>query len=103
MRYEVIVTPAAEADYAEIVRYLGDVLHSRQAVMSFIERLAEVLQNLQENPGMYALSRDAALQARGYHTFSVKKYVALYLIDEEHKKVWIARIFHGSQNYERYL
>ena len=71
--------------------------------MLWMNYMRFVLQNLQENPGMYALSRDAALQARGYHTFSVKNYVALYLIDEEHKKVWVARIFHGSQNYERYL
>ena len=103
MGYEVIVTPYAEQDYGEIVHYLGDVLHSRQAVASFIGRLDECLRHLQETPEMYEFSQEPLLRARGYRKFLIGNYVALYLVDAKNQKVWIARIFHGSQDYQKYL
>ena len=81
MEYEVIVTPCAEQDYGEIVHYLGDVLHSRQAVASFVRRLDECLHHLQETPEMYEFSQEPLLRARGYRKFLIGNYVALYLVD----------------------
>ena len=103
MGYEVIVTPYAEQDYGEIVHYLGDVLRSRQAVASFVRRLDECLHHLQETPEMYEFSQEPLLRARGYRKFLIGNYVALYLVDTKNQKVWIARIFHGSQDYQKYL
>ncbi len=74
-----IVTPCAEQDYGEIVHYLGDVLHSRQAVASFVRRLDECLHHLQETPEMYEFSQEPLLRARGYRKFLIGNYVALYL------------------------
>ena len=49
------------------------------------------------NPG-YPSHRKAM-----YHKFLLGKYVGLYQVDETEKCVTIARIFHGSQNYQKYL
>ena len=103
MMYEVIITPAAEEDYHEILRYLEDALHTHQAIAAFVERLAEVMEHLQTTPEMYEYSRETRLRAKGYRKFLVGNYVVLYLIDEEHQTVFLARIFHGSQHYAKYL
>ena len=50
---------------------------------------------------MYEFSQEPLLRARGYR--KIGNYVALYLVDTKNQKVWIARIFHGSQDYQKYL
>ena len=52
---------------------------------------------------MYEFSQEPLLRARGYRKFLIGNYVALYLVDTKNQKVWIARIFHGSQDYQKYL
>ena len=79
MMYEVIITPAAEEDYHEILRYLEDALHTHQAIAAFVERLAEVMEHLQTTPEMYEYSRETRLRAKGYRKFLVGNYVVLYL------------------------
>ena len=58
---------------------------------------------MQETPEMYEFSQELLLRARGYRKFLIGNYVALYLVDTKNQKVWIARIFHGSQDYQKYL
>ncbi len=67
------------------------------------QRLREALENLRETPRMYAFSTDEVLRQRGYHKFLIGNYVALFQIDETNQVVEIYRIFHGSQNYAKYL
>lgn len=50
-----------------------------------------------------ALSRDEGLRQREYRKFLIGRYVALFKIDELRNTVEIYRIFHGTQNYTKYL
>ena len=103
MAYNVIMLPAAEDDYREILLYFEKQFDSRQAIQTFVKELGEALSGLVENPNIYGYSRDEGLRQRGYRKFLIGKYVALFKINEKKKLVEIYRIFHGSQNYAKYL
>lgn len=103
MAYNVIVLPAAEEDYQEILRYLEHRFDSPQAVRTFNKKLREVLGHLTDTPHMYSFSTDKYLRQRGYRKFLIGNYVAMFQIDETKQVVEIYRIFHGSQNYAKYL
>ena len=103
MAYNVIMLPAAEEDYREILRYLDRRFDSPQAIRTFNKKLQEALTNLTDTPRMYAFSTDEVLRQRGYRKFLIGNYVALFQIDEPKQIVEIYRIFHGSQNYAKYL
>lgn len=95
--------PAAEEDYREILQYFEKQCDSRQAIQGFVKEFGEILPRLSEMPAMYGYSHDEGLRLRGYRKFLVGKFVALFKIDEPKATVEIYRIFHGSQNYEKYL
>ena len=85
MRYNVVLLPAAEDDYQEILRYFERQFDSQQAIRSFVKDFGEVLRQ------------------REYRKFLIGRYVALFKIDEPRNTVEIYRIFHGTQNYTKYL
>mgnify|MGYP004662509231 CR=1 FL=1 len=103
MNYNVILLPAAEDDYQEILRYFEKQFDSRQAIRTFVKDFSAVLLRLTETPTIYGFSHEEALRLRGYRKFLIGRYVALFKIDDERNVVEIYRIFHGSQNYTKYL
>ncbi|WP_455501279.1 type II toxin-antitoxin system RelE/ParE family toxin [Gemmiger sp.] len=103
MSYSVIFLPAAEEDYQEILRYFEKQFDSQQAIRSFVKDLAEIQLRLEETPAIYGCSRDENLRQRGYRKFLIGRYVALFKINEQRSIVEIYRIFHGTQNYAKYL
>ena len=94
--------PAAEDDYQEILRYFERQFDSQQAIRSFVKDFGEVLLRL-EATTIYGYSRDGVLRQREYRKFSIGRYVALFKIDGPKNTVEIYRIFHGTQNYTKYL
>ena len=85
MSYNVILLPAAEDDYQEILRYFERQFDSQQAIRSFVKDFGEVLLRLEAT--IYGYSRDEVLRQREYRKFSIGRYVALFKIDEP-KKPW---------------
>ena len=53
MAYNVIMLPAAEDDYREILLYFEKQFDSRQAIQTFVKELGEALSRLVENPNIY--------------------------------------------------
>lgn len=103
MRYNVVLLPAAEDDYQEILRYFERQFDSQQAIRSFVKDFGEVLLRLEETPTIYGYSCDEVLRQREYRKFLIGRYVVLFKIDEPRNTVEIYRIFHGTQNYTKYL
>ena len=66
MSYNVILLPAAEDDYQEILRYFERQFDSQQAIRSFVKDFGEVLLRLEETPTIYGYSRDEVLRQREY-------------------------------------
>ena len=103
MVYNVVMLPAAEDDYREILLGFEKQLDSRQAIQAFAKELTVVFSRLAENPAIYGYSRDEGLRLGGYRKFLIGKYVALFKIDAQNKLAEIHRILHGSQDYAKYL
>lgn len=76
MSYNVILLPAAEDDYQEILRYFERQFDSQQAIRSFVKDFGEVLLRLEETPTIYGYSHDEALRQREYRKFLIGRYVA---------------------------
>ncbi len=72
MAYNVIMLPAAEDDYGEILLYFEKQFDSKQAIQTFVKDFGEVLSRLVENPNIYGYSRDEGLRQRGYHKFLIE-------------------------------
>ena len=101
--YNVNITPAAVSDLDGIYSYIADTLRAEQAAQNLMREIYDKIISLEEMPYRFGLSRDITLRKKGYRVFIVKNYVGLFLIDESNKKVIVARIFHGSMNYAKYL
>ncbi len=100
MAYNVRIMEKAEQDLSEIVTYFTDKLCNPKVAESLLEEFLEEKNNISDNPYMYPLSNDLVLQSEGYHRILFKKnYIALYLIDDNEKEVYIIRIFDAKRDY----
>lgn len=103
MAYSVVITDEAARDMDEIFNYLIEQLHAPQAAAALMAEYDEILDKLESYPYMFEESSVSARRKGMYHKFLLGKYVGLYQVQEAEKCVAIARIFHGSQNYRKYL
>lgn len=104
MAYNVHITEKAESDLDGIVNYITDELKNPRAADKILEEFLREKENIAENPYMYPLSFDKRLQEEGYHRFIFySNFIALYLIDDEIKDVWIMRIFNGKMDYPKLI
>jgi addiction module RelE/StbE family toxin len=102
-KYRVQLTLAAEADLDEIYSYISDVLLAPQTATNLMDEIEEKIFTLENHPYIYALSHIEDLAKKNYRTLIVKNYVAPYLVDDDNRLVTIARVFHGSMDYQKYL
>ena len=82
MTYNVVILKSARYEYESIVGYLAQILKNPRAAGNFVAEF-----EYQE------------LAARNYRSFPVNNYVCLYKL--EHETIYIAHIFHQSQDYAR--
>lgn len=99
MPYKCVISDEAKREYMSIVEYLATVLKSLQAAAGFMDAFDEQLSLISANPDMFALSRMPELAARGYRAALVNNYVMLYKATDE--LIYIAHVFHQSQDYAR--
>ena len=102
-QYKLKITPAAADDLKNIYNYIKYNLISNTAASNIIKEISTKLKSLTNFPYMYELSQDKILCQKGYRKLVIKKYVALYLIDEEKKFVIVSRIFYGPMDYVNHL
>ena len=101
MACEVVLAKTAAKEYQQIVGYLADVLKNPQAAIGFMEEFERQTQRIREQPEIYAVSRTEELAALGYRTFLVNSYIGVYRLVEG--RIFIAHIFHQSQDYTRLI
>ncbi len=103
MAYTVYETQSAECDIAEIIQYLVENLGNTQAAEKWLAEYEGVLKKLEEYPEMFEFSKVPGHRQRGFRRFLIGRYVVIYTIADERKKVCIYRLFHGTRDYARYL
>lgn len=103
MAYKVVITEAADSDLDGILSYLTRQLYAQQAAASLVAEYAEVLEKLSRFPNLFEAAQSVSRPGKEYRKFLLGNYVGIYRVLENEKQVVILRIFHGSQNYKKYL
>lgn len=99
MAYNVVILESAQYEYEAIVRYLAQILMNPRAAGNFVAEFEYQLDLLREQPLLRPLSHIRELAARNYRSFTVNKYACLYKFERD--TIYIAHVFHQSQDYAR--
>ena len=103
IKYKVKITYEANNDLNEIFTYIINNLREEQTAFNLMREIQDMILSLGEMPELFGLSLEPTLAAKGYRRVTVKKYVVLYTVDENSKTVNVARVFHGSMDYAKYI
>lgn len=96
--YRVEMAERAQQDLRSIVLYIRDALQEPTTAQRMFGKIQEEVQGLCCMPGRHPLWEDEPWHSQGLHKLVVKKYVVLYLVDEQRQAVQIARIFYGGRD-----
>ncbi len=99
MASRVLVSGEAMADLEAIVSYLSRTLAEPVAAAGVLDAFDEFVQNVSTFPEMYSPVREPRLRRLGYRKAALKKYIALYRVQDE--TVLVAHVFHQSQDYAK--
>lgn len=99
MPYNVFILDEAKREYRSIIDYQAKVLGSSQAAGEFLEEFRAQVDRISADPFIFARSRLPELAARDYRVALVKSYVFLYKVEDQN--IFIAHLFHQTQDYAR--
>ena len=103
IKYKVNLSIAANNDLDEIFSYITNTLLAAETDRNLMNEIQKMVLSLDGMPQRFSYSLDPTLAQRGYRRVLVKKYIVLFLVDEENKIVNVARVFHGSMDYQKYI
>jgi len=95
--YSVIVSPAAQNDFFDVVEHLDTM--SPEAALQYFELFIEKTGTLANSPESCPLARDTQLRLRGYRMLPVENYIVFYVING--RTVELRRILYARRQYER--
>jgi plasmid stabilization system protein ParE len=98
MAYKAIATRAFERDLNRILSYYSALPNAADELTVELEKAISVLI---EMPELNAPMRFVSDSGRKYRRHLVKRYLVVYRVEGD--VVYFARLFHQSQDYERYL
>ena len=97
--YNVVISPSANADLFNILRYIAQELENPQAASSLADGVEKCYSDLQAMPSAHALCADPLLRLKGYRKYPVGNYLVIFRVVEEDMEVRVVHIFHETQNY----
>lgn len=101
--YQVEYLPSARQDMVEIIRYISHELCSPVAADKLSLEFIEAADRLQLFP--YANTAYIPIKPlkHEYRKLPVQNYLMFYWVDEERKRVTIARVIYARRDYEKLL
>ena len=103
MAYKLFTTDAFQADLEAAVRYIALSLENRIAAASLLDAVEKSYDAIKYMPLMYEACQDPHLKELGYRKVAVRNYIMVYRVDEKAQTVYMMRLFHGRQDYEKLL
>ena len=97
--YKVVISPSANADLFNALKYIAYELENPQAAAKLADGVDKCYADLEKLPAAHELCRDAALRRMGYRRYPVGNYLVIFRIVEESHEVRVVHIFHTTQNY----
>ncbi len=98
-KYEVIVTKKFETSLFQIFEYIKNILCAEVASNKLLIKFEKLVETLEDSPFIYSKVRRYEVLAKEYRRAIIKKYVVIYDINEEEKKVYLDNIFYGGSDY----
>ena len=101
--YQLEFLPIAKQDMTETVRYISHELCNPSAAEKLADEIIEAAEKLAEFPYINAIHPTIKLLKQEYRKLIVRNYIMFYWIDEQEKRVTIARFIYARRNYEKLL
>lgn len=101
MACSVHIADEASESLARSVEYVAFVLKEPRAASEMLDDFDAFVKRVSEMPETYPTCRDARLSALRIRKAPIKKYIALYRVDEESRRVDVVAFFHQTQDYTR--
>ena len=99
MACEVVVTDEAKEDLEVAVLCLTESLGAPAAAGDLLDAFDGFVATVEAFPLMYPTARESRLARLGYRKAALEGYLALHRVKGE--KVYVAHVFHQSQDYAR--
>ncbi len=103
MRYHVLMTETAIADFKKIALNLLDVSKDAATAVRFVRELQEEVERLADFPQSGALPNDRNLVCQGYRFLEHKEYLIFYTYENGADTVYVKATFHAKLDYKRVL
>ncbi len=97
--YKVIISPSANADLYNALKYIAYDLENPQAASKLADGIDKCYADLKRLPAAHELCRDPVLRRMGYRRYPVGNYLVIFRIVEESHEVRVVHVFHATQNY----
>ena len=101
--YKVVISPSANADLFNALRYIAYELENQQAATSLANGVERCYADLEEFPAAHELCRDPVLARIGYRRYAIGNYLVIFRIADDVQEVRVVHIFHSLQDYHEIL
>lgn len=93
-KFKVIITPEAQCDIRNCVRYIAHELANPKAAIALQDELRREITSLETMPSRYKIVEEQPWGAIGIRKVKVKNYYVYYAIDDENKTVSILAVIY---------
>lgn len=99
MAYKLIITNEGEDRIDSHIQHLLFKLSNESAAIHFLNSIDLLYKIIEDNPYVYAISKDALLASMGYHeaTFPDMNYKLIYRIEDD--VVYVMGVFNDLENH----
>lgn len=101
--YEIIMTPDATTDLAELRNYIADVLLVPDIALAYIRIIRTEISKLANMPQRIAHVPEEPWHSRGIRKIIVKNFYVYYRIDENTERVYILNVIYQKRDQLKML
>lgn len=96
-KYDIEYSKESKQDLIEIKQYIKYNLHEPEVAEKFISKIRKEINNLKNNPEIYAIIDDDIIKKLEIRKLIVNNYIVFYRI--KNYSIQIVRIMYGKRNW----
>lgn len=100
-KYNIEYSENSKKDLIEIKQYIKNNLQEPDTAQNIISKIRKEINNLKNNPDIYAIIDDDMIKKIQVRKLVVKNYIVFYRIQNEN--IQIVRIMYGRRNWIFFL
>ena len=101
--YTIEYLPIARRDMVDIAKYIGVKLENPEAAERLAEKMIEAAEKLTDMPYKCPVYIPVKPLRHEYRKLIVQNYIMFYWVDEDKKRITIARVVYSGRDYENLL